>query len=97
MTAVDVDFPAAIYDLRVPAIDGLKAKTIRVRFTGTVDLDRTDHEHMRLIEALRLGAPVRAVVVGGVAGKGFSHQGSDETVSYACTIRIDDVELGEPA
>jgi hypothetical protein len=92
-------FGAAAYDLPVPAVDGYKAQKITIRFVGVVDLDRTDMHQLAFVEALRLGVPVRVIVTGRVSGKGFTHSIShdEEKVAYYASLRVDDVELGEPA
>jgi hypothetical protein len=64
---------------------------------GVVDLDRTNLEHLEFVEALALGAPVRVICTGAVAGKGFTHRvkSDDEIeVGYYASVRIDDVEIG---
>jgi hypothetical protein len=54
-------FPASDYDnpaLRLPYVDGHKIDKISVRFAGSVDLDRTNPDHVELIRALNIGADV---------------------------------------
>ncbi len=102
MTAAELslaDFEAGLVELPIPATDGFKADEITIRFVGVVKLDRTDVEHLRFVDAMRLGAPVRLIVTGAVSGKGFTHsQTQDEDkVGYYASLRIADVELGEPA
>jgi hypothetical protein len=96
----DVVFDAAMYDLPIPETDGYKPKNITIRFVGVVNLDRTNEEHLAFVESLRLGIPVRVIVTGSVSGKGFTHRVNsegDEEVGYYASLRIADVELGEPA
>lgn len=92
-------FSAASYALSIPETDGLRAAKIRVRFFGVIDLDRTNLEHLEVrrgADARR--APVRAVVVGGVSGKGFTRRrgpDAEDVVGYYASVRIDDVEIGD--
>ena len=39
---------ASQYDLPIPTVDGLKADKVPLVFTGSLDLDRTDLEHLDL-------------------------------------------------
>lgn len=98
--AVDDEiFSTSTYALPIPAVDGLKAEKITVRFVGVVDLGRTSEDELTFVEALRLGSPVRLVVTGSVSGKGFvlrEAKDGDEC-GYYCSVRIADVEIGEAA
>jgi len=102
-TITEPDFSATSYrehQRSIPAVDGYKAEKITIRFVGVVDLDRTDSEHLAFVESLRLGLPVRVIVTGSVSGKGFTHRvksTDDEEVGYYASLRVADVELGEPA
>jgi hypothetical protein len=79
--------------------DGFRAHKVRVGFVGVIDLDRTSLDDLEFVEALRLGAPVRAIVTGAVSGKGFTltNRPHEDEVGYYCSVRIDGVEIGEPA
>jgi hypothetical protein len=47
---------------------------------------------------MRLGEPVRLIVVGSIAGKAFTLGTSDEEeLAFACTVRVASVEAGEIA
>jgi hypothetical protein len=48
-------FDPSPFDLPIPTVDGLKADKLRVSFTGTIDLDRTDLDDLELLEKLKLG------------------------------------------
>jgi len=96
----EFELEASAYDLPIPTTDGQKADKLQLRFVGVVPLDRTDPEHLSFLEALKLGKEVRLIVRGGVSGKGWSHQPSEDgpaTVGFHAAVRISDVELGEPA
>ncbi len=91
-------FDAASYDLPIPKLDGRRATKLDVRFSGSGLLDRTSEDDLALLEAMRLGAPVRLIVVGQIAGKSFRlGTGDEEELSYSCTVRVESVEAGEIA
>ena len=91
-------FDASAYALPIPRIDDRKATKLDVRFSGSGSLDRTSEDDLALLEAMRLGAPVRLIVVGQIAGKSFRlGTGDDEELSYSCTVRVESVEAGELA
>lgn len=84
---------------RIPAMDGKRAQKLVVRFVGVVNLNRTNAEHLDFIEALELGEPVRVLAIGQTSGKGFNARRTkddEEEVEFYCSLRIGDVELGEP-
>lgn len=55
-------FDPSVYDnpkLRLPDVDGKKVDKIQVRFSGTVELDRLNPDHVAFFrDALRLGKEV---------------------------------------
>jgi len=96
----DEIFAADSYALNIPAIDGHRAMKLAVRFSGTGDLDRTSDDDLALLEAMRMGAPVRLIITGEISGKGFSlarKPGDEGELSYTCTVRVESVEAGELA
>jgi hypothetical protein len=99
--APDIDeeiFSASAYDLNIPSLDGRKATNLDIRFSGSGSLDRTSADDLALLEAARLGAPVRLIVTGTINGKAFRLGGTeDEEMSYACTVKVLSVEAGEIA
>ena len=100
MTAPAEVFDATAYDLPVPAQDGYKADRIHVRFTGVIDLDRTSEFDLDFVRALRLGERVSLIVPGQPDSKTFRHNlvsGDEGKVDYSVSIRIDALEVGEPA
>ena len=64
-------FDASEFDLNIPQLDGHRAVHLDLRFSGSAALDRTSDDDLALLEAARLGEPVRLIVVGEVGGKGF--------------------------
>ena len=101
--AVDLDdavFDVSSYDLNIPALDGYRAAKLELRFSGSGVLDRTSLDDLALLEAARLGEPVRLIVVGEFVGKGFrlgrTRDGEAE-LSFACTVKVLGVEAGEAA
>lgn len=96
----DSVFDASSYDLPIPAVDGYKAAKLELRFSGSGNLDRTSEDDLALLEAARLGEPVRLIVVGEFIGKGFrlnrKSDGEGE-LCYSCTVRVAGVEAGEAA
>jgi hypothetical protein len=94
----DVVFDASAYDLNIPTLDGRKATNLDIRFSGSGRLDRTSADDLALLEAMRIGAPVRLIVTGTINGKAFRLGGTDDDeMSYACTVRVASVEAGEIA
>ena len=103
LTPVDLDdeiFSAASYDLPIPKMDGYKAAKLELRFSGSGALDRTSLDDVGLLEAARLGEPVRLIVVGEFVGKGFRlnrNSAGDGELSYTCIVKVLGVEAGEVA
>ena len=99
--AVDLDdavFDAASYDLPIPTLDDRKATKLDIRFSGSGSLDRTSEDDLALLEAMRIGAPVRLIVTGEISGKAFKlGTGDDAEFSYSCIVRVASVEAGEIA
>ena len=91
-------FDAASYNLPIPRMDDRKATKLDIRFSGSGSLDRTSEDDLALLEAMRIGAPVRLIVTGTINGKAFRLGGiADEEMSFACTVRVESVEAGEIA
>lgn len=71
----------------VARIDGHKATKLDMHFSGSGSLDRTSDDDVALLEAMRLGAPVRLIVTGTINGKGFRLGGADDDeLAYSCTV-----------
>ena len=84
--------------LTIPSMDGRRATELDIRFSGSGSLEPADEDDLALLEAMRLGEPVRLIVVGSIAGKGFRlGTGDDPAVSFSCTVRVEHVEAGEIA
>jgi hypothetical protein len=64
----DKIFSAESYKLPVPTMDGYKAVSLELPFSGTGQLDRTSFDDLELLEADRLGNPVRLIVLGESVG-----------------------------
>ncbi len=97
-------FEAASYDLPIPKDEstGRKATKLTVRWTGSTELDRTSEDDLLWLQALRLGTPLRLVIVGTPTARGFSispKPGRDvtEELGFTCSIKVEQVELGELA
>jgi hypothetical protein len=100
VTPIDFDdavFDASSYDLNIPKIDERKATKLDIRFSGSGVLDRTSEDDLALLEAMRIGAPVRLIVLGSISGKAFRLGTDEEELSYSCTVRVASVEAGEIA
>ena len=101
--AIDEEFSLASYqqhEKHIPALDGFKAAKLELRFSGSGILDRTSLDDVELLEAARLGEPVRLIVVGEFVGKGFRlrrNSDGEGELSYTCTVRVLGVEAGETA
>jgi hypothetical protein len=94
----DAVFDASAYALNIPTLDGRKATNLDIRFSGSGSLDRTSEDDLALLEAMRIGAPVRLIVIGAINGKSFRLGGTnDDEMSFACTVRVASVEAGEIA
>jgi hypothetical protein len=84
---------------RIPSIDGHTSRRLFFRLSGAAELDAMSGDDLALLEAARLGEPVRLIVTGEIAGKGFhlaKTRGEDE-LSYSCVVRVVSVEAGEAA
>ncbi len=93
-------FAASSYDLPIPRLDGYRATKLNIRFSGSGLLDRTSEDDLALLEAMRLGKPVRLIVAGTIVGKGFrlaAKADDEEEIGFACTVRVESVEAGEIA
>jgi hypothetical protein len=64
-------FSAESYKLNIPSLDDRKATKPDIRFSGSGSLDRTSADDLALLEAMRIGAPVRLIVTGEISGKVF--------------------------
>jgi hypothetical protein len=94
----DEIFSVESYRLNIPSLDGIKATRLDIRFSGSGSLDRTSENDLALLEAMRIGAPVRLIVTGKISGKAFKlGTGDDAEFAYSCTVRIASVEAGEIA
>jgi hypothetical protein len=97
-TLDETAFTAADYDLNVLAYDGRKATELDIRFSGSGKLDSTSEDDLALLEAARLGAPVRLIVTGTVNAHSFQLTGTDgDELAFAVTVKVDYVEAGELA
>ena len=99
-TAIEPDeiFSAESYKLNIPTLDDRKATKLDIRFVGSGPLDRTSEDDLALLEAMRIGVPVRLIVTGEISGKAFRlGTGDDAEFSYSCTVRVASVEAGEIA
>jgi hypothetical protein len=88
----DSTFSADAYDLPIPKMDGRRATKLHIRFSGTCDLDRTSEDDLELLNAMRLGLPVRLIVTGSIGAKAFNLSTNDEELAYSCTVRVTSVE-----
>jgi hypothetical protein len=94
----DEIFSAESYKLNIPTLDGRKATKLNIRFSGAGSLDRTSEDDLALLEAARLGREVRLIVTGTIATKTYAlGAGDDEELSFACSVRVANVEGGEIA
>jgi hypothetical protein len=91
--------PEAFELVGLPTMDGHRAVRLDIRFSGSGVLDRTSDDDLALLEAMRLGAPVRLIITGSISGKAYSlrTKEDEEQMSYVCTVRVDKVEAGELA
>jgi len=89
----DAIFSAESYKLDIPTLDGHRATQLDIRFSGSGSLDRTSEDDLALLEAMRIGAPVRLIVTGEISAKAFRlGTGNDAEFSYSCTVRVASVD-----
>ena len=62
----EVTFSPAAYALAIPSLDGHRAARCQLHFSGSGKLDRTSADKVALMQAARLGEPIRLIVVGEV-------------------------------
>jgi hypothetical protein len=96
----DSIFSAESYRLNIPTQDGYTAAKLELRFSGSGVLDRTSVDDLALLEAARLGEPVRLIVVGEFCAKGFKldrNRDGEGELGYSCTVKVLGVEAGELA
>jgi hypothetical protein len=91
----DETFSPEAYKLDIPTLDGHGAKRINLRFSGSAKLDGTSADDVALLQAARLGAPVRLIVTGSVSTKTFSLDAAGEEMAFSFVVRVQDVEAGE--
>jgi hypothetical protein len=84
-TKSEAVYDLASYQLPIPEADGYKAAKLELRFAGSGQLDRTSIDDLALLEAARLGEPVRLIVVGEFVGKGFVSSESQTTRGSSLT------------
>lgn len=87
------------HGVQVPGIDGYAATRLELRLSGTAQLRAGIEDDVALLEAARLGAPVRLIVNGYVAAKGFTLKRGTEAdaVTFAAAVRVETVEAAELA
>lgn len=87
-------FPASAYDLPIPTLDGHKANKLVLAIGGTIELDRTNTEHLDLINDLELGRDISYHVTFTVTGKGYAYKATDddETTSYQIKLRAHTIQ-----
>lgn len=78
-----------------PSLDGRSAAAISLRFAGAAPLDATSADDVALLEAARLGAPVRLIVTGVVSTKSYALDVAGERMRFALSVRVESVEAGE--
>ena len=75
------------FTLPIPKLDGYTSDRLVLTIGGSIELDRAD-DHLRLLEAMRLGQDVDLRITARVSGKGFTH---------ALRIKDDDEEVESTA
>lgn len=96
-------FDASHYDdpeLAIPKVDGQGIDKIRVAFTGSVMLDRSDPRDVALFRKLKLGKEVELRVAGKIAktatGWTTNREGDLDAVVGERTCKIDTVWVLDP-
>lgn len=100
--AVELDVSKESYlahQRAIPSMDDRRATKLEIRLSGAGVLDRTSMDDLALLEAARLGEPVRLIVVGEISGKGFrlTRKPDEDELRYTCTVKVLSVEAGEIA
>lgn len=91
MSAPAALLDASVYDLPIPTADGLKADKLRVSFTGTIELDRTNTDDLEWFESLRLGRDVTLDVDALTVAKPQGYQPSEDgpgVTTLQATLRV---------
>ena len=82
---------------KLPALDGLRAAEVSLAFSGVTRLDHLDERDITLMQAARLGRPVRLLVSGSIVAKRYAVETSSEGLKYTFTVKVDAVEDAEAA
>lgn len=93
----DAIFDAQPYDLPIPRLDGHKADSLSIAFSGGVALDRTSEEDLELVETLALGQEITLRITATVTKKGFTFapgkDDSPETTGYGVGLKVYSLEV----
>ena len=82
---------------RLPTLDSYRASEISLAFSGSTRLDHLNALDLELVQAARLGAPVRLIVTGTISAKRYALETSSEGLKYTFTVKVDGVEDAERA
>lgn len=87
-------------ELQIEKVDGIGIDKIRVKFSGSVMLDRSDPADVALYNRLRMGRDVELRCAGKVAGAGAgwttNREGNLDAVVGEKTVKVDTVWVLEP-
>jgi hypothetical protein len=83
--------------LQIPGFEGHTIDTVKVAFSGTVELNKHDPDVVELFRRMKLGKRVDLAISGVVAGHSFAHRVSDEDgveVTSQRKLSVDTIEVG---
>lgn len=80
-------FDATVYDLPIPKADGMKADRLAITVTGTINLDRTDAEHLEMLNRFQLGQEATILCKAVCVGKPSTYRPGDDEHAGELSIR----------
>jgi hypothetical protein len=98
-STTDEDFSLGSYQeqqMRIPGLDGYRAEKVAVSFSGGVELDKTNTEHLDFLDDLKLGASVQITVVASVTKKGFTLALAEDgpgSAGYGVGLKVHSLEV----
>jgi hypothetical protein len=98
MSTVTTDelYSVESYQLAIPGMDGYKADSMALSFSGAVPLDRTSADDLEFVNGLKLGQQIELKVLATVTKKGFSlTAGKDDnpdSTGYGVGLKVHSLE-----
>jgi hypothetical protein len=90
-------FDPAPYLAPVPTLDGNRADTLKVTFTGTIEIDPMIADDLEWFKRLKFGSPIALQVEGAVTKVNWSMKTSgEEGIEHVTTqvgVKVDSIDL----